>query len=213
VRRPDIREAVALVSSAEASSEGTPAPIAASGEPARPPPEVVERFHALYREHFDFVFRNLRRLGVPTAQVDDAVQDAFLVVLRQLHKLDANAHVRAWLFAIALRVARNYRRRQRRKEGQLSSVDADTLSASEQPDPFDNALKAHAHRVLHDFLDRIDDDKRSVFVMAELEQMTAPEIAAALGLNLNTVYARIRAARRQFALAVSAAKGSVDGPR
>ncbi len=207
VSRPDIREAVERATPAPESSDRPTADVSQS-RPPQPSAAIVERFHALYREHFDFVFRNLRRLGVPTAHVDDAVQDVFMVVLRQLHKVPDDSHYKAWLFAIALRVARNHRRRQRRKEGQVSSLDADTLHAPEEQGPFQHAVKAHAARVVHAFLDGLDEDKRSVFVMAELEQMTAPEIAAALNLNVNTVYARIRAVRRDFVLALDATKGA-----
>jgi len=58
--------------------------------------------------------------------------------------------------------------------------------------------RAEEVRLLHRILDRLDDDKRAVFVLAELEQMTAPEIAEALSVNLNTVYSRLRAARAAF---------------
>ena len=58
--------------------------------------------------------------------------------------------------------------------------------------------KAEAVRVLHALLDEMDDERREIFVMAELEQMTMPEIAATLGLNVNTAYARLRAARTTF---------------
>ncbi|MFI5307479.1 MAG: RNA polymerase sigma factor [Polyangiales bacterium] len=179
-------------------------------EPIELSAELAKRFHALYRQHFDFVFRNVRRLGVPDAQVDDAVQDVFLVVLRQLHKFTEGTHSKAWLFAIALRVARNYRRRHSRKEGLAAQLDPGALRAPEGDGPFEHALKAQAGRFLQAFLERIDDDKRSVFVMAELEQMSAPEIAAALELNLNTVYGRIRAARRAFELAVNETEGALD---
>jgi RNA polymerase sigma-70 factor (ECF subfamily) len=177
----------------------------------------VERFHALYRQQFDFVFRNLRRLGVPPAQVDDALQDVFLVVLRHFDKYEAGSRSKAWLFAIALRVASNYRRSKRRRDSHVHPLafDADGFSATSEHSPFERAATAQAVEVLRTFLDSIDQDKRSVFIMTELEQMTAPEIAAALQVNLNTVYARIRAARREFARAVATLEGNGndDGSR
>jgi RNA polymerase sigma-70 factor (ECF subfamily) len=211
--RPDIREGAASTASWDEGGGGQRPAAARVAQPTGASAELAERFHVLYREQFDFVFRNLRRLGVPPALVDDALQDVFVVVLRQLPKFQAGTHSKAWLFAIALRVAGNYRRRHRRKEGLVSSLDTDTLRASDAVSPFDGAVKARAARFVHDFLDGIDDEKRSVFVMAELEQMTAPEIASALGANLNTVYGRIRAVRREFALAVEALDGGVDGER
>jgi RNA polymerase sigma-70 factor (ECF subfamily) len=175
------------------------------GTPAGPTPLRGERFHALYRAHFDFVFRNLRRLGVPSAQIDDALQDVFLVALKHIDKYADGTHGKAWLFAIALRVARNYRRSQARKDSGLAPLrESGAFTRASEPDPFEHAAKAQAARLLHAFLDGIDEDKRSVFIMTELEQMSAPEIAQALDVNLNTVYARIRAARREFARAVDA---------
>ncbi|HMI90618.1 MAG TPA: sigma-70 family RNA polymerase sigma factor [Polyangiales bacterium] len=156
----------------------------------------TERFHALYRDHFDFVFRNLRRLGIPPASVDDALQDVFVVVLRRLDGFREGTHPKAWLFAIALRVAGNYRRAQSRR-APTASLAPDALAGSVLG-PFDQLSRSEAARVLHDFLDSLDDDKRAVFVLAELEQMTAPEIAQALAVNVNTVYSRLRAARIAF---------------
>ena len=161
-----------------------------------------ERFHALYREHFDFVFRNLRRLGVPSGSVDDALQEVYLVVLRRIGDFDEGSSPRAWLFAITLRVAGNFRRTQRRR-GDLVPLAEPTLESS-APSPFESAARSEAGRVLHDFLDTLGDAKRGVFVMAELEHMTAPVIAQALSLNVNTVYSRLQAARAEFQRMVSA---------
>jgi len=161
-----------------------------------------ERFHALYREHFDFVFRNLRRLGVPSASVDDALQEVYLVVLRRIGDFDEGSSPRAWLFAIALRVAGNFRRTQRRR-GDVVPLSEPSIEGS-WPSPFDDLARAEAGRVLHEFLDTLGDAKRGVFVMAELEHMTAPEIAHALSLNVNTVYSRLQAARQEFTRMVSA---------
>jgi RNA polymerase sigma-70 factor (ECF subfamily) len=155
-----------------------------------------ERFHALYRAHFDFVFRNLRRLGVAPAAADDALQEVFMVALRQLDSYEERSHAKAWLFAIALRVARNHHRSARRR-GVHVVPPLHGLQA-QQPDPFDQASRAQAGRMLHAFLDTLDDDKRAVFVMAELEQMTAPQIARVVSANPNTVYSRLRIAREAF---------------
>ena len=154
-----------------------------------------ERFHALYREHFDFVFRNLRRLGVADASVEDALQDVYLVVLRRIDEF-SGTHVKAWLSAILLRVASNYRRSSRRR-GPLEPLREEQLQAA-QPGPFEEAARQQSRRILHAFLDSLDDHRRAVFVMAELEQMTAPEIAQAMSANVNTVYSWLRAGRAEF---------------
>lgn len=158
------------------------------------------RFHALYNEHFDFVLRNLKRLGVPPAALDDALQEVYLVVLRRLPNLQHESHLKAWLFAIIIRVAGNQRRSLRRR-GTLEPLGERTI-ASAQPGPFDLTARAQAAQLLHDFLDTLDGNRRAVFVMAELEQLTAPEIARALGANLNSVYSWLRGARIAFSNSV-----------
>jgi RNA polymerase sigma-70 factor (ECF subfamily) len=94
-----------------------------------------------------------------------------------------------------MRVAANYRRSLQRR-GPLVALRENEPDV--RPDAFESAARANAARIVHAFLDRLDDERRAVFVMAELEQMTAPEIALALSANVNTVYSRLRAARSQF---------------
>lgn len=158
---------------------------------------VTRSFQALYHQHFDFVWRSLRRLGVAPASVEDAVQDTFIVVHRRIADLRPDASAKAFLFAIALRVAHDYRRSARRKA--TEKLDEDALSTREAG-PFDRLAKAEATRVLERFLDSLDDDKRAVFASAELEGMTAPEISEALQVPVNTVYSRLRLARERLVL-------------
>jgi len=157
-------------------------------------------FEGVYEACFDFVWRNARRLGVPDAQVDDAVQEVFLVVHRRLSDFEGRSSVKTWIFGILVKVASDHRRSVRRKSPHARGaevVDADTVP-DEGANPDERLARSEGVRLLHKLLDELDDDKRAVFVLAELEQMTAPEIAAALDLNLNTVYARLRAARHDF---------------
>ncbi|MEO7329352.1 MAG: sigma-70 family RNA polymerase sigma factor [Minicystis sp.] len=181
--------------------------LALGGGRGTPVPGVmmaVERptFDVLYEAHFDFVWRNLRRLGVLDAQVDDAAQEVFLVVHRRLADFEGRSSIKTWLFAILVRVVSDCRRSLRRKSPHARSpggaVDADTIADEAAESAHDRVAHAEGVRVLHRLLDELDDDKRAVFVLAELEQMSAPEIAESLGQNLNTVYARLRAARRDF---------------
>jgi RNA polymerase sigma-70 factor (ECF subfamily) len=142
-------------------------------------------------------------MGVPDGQVDDALQDVFLVVLRRFDEYVVDSHCRAWLFEIALRVARGYRRSNRRRNCRLVSVERDLLDESGTDSPFERAARAQALVLLQQFLDQVQDEKRKVFIMTEFGQMSAPEIASSLSINLNTVYARIRAARREFARSIA----------
>lgn len=166
-----------------------------SSAPAAKVAESARDFDALYEAHFDFVWRSLRRLGVPPGLAEDAAQDTFIVVHRRLADLRSDASAKAWLFAIALRVAHDYRRTQKRKG--TVSFDVEVEPSREQG-PFEKTAKAEAGRKLEEFLAGLDDDKRAAFVSAELEGMSVPEISEALGVNLNTVYSRLRAARERF---------------
>lgn len=157
-------------------------------------------FEAIYEAHFDFVWRALRRLGVPDASTDDAVQDVFLVVHRKLADFEGRSTLKTWLFGIVLRVARDHRRHRQRK-GQLEPLTAEIVDPGSTP--IDLASKREAWRILDRLLDTLDDDKREVFVLAEIEQLSVPEIAELLEQNLNTVYSRLRAARAAFEQALS----------
>ncbi|WP_437633956.1 RNA polymerase sigma factor [Sorangium sp. So ce854] len=163
--------------------------------------EVTPEFEAIYERYFDFVWRNVRRLGVPDCHADDAVQEVFLVVHRKLPAFEPRSTVRAWLSGIVARVARDHRRAYARKSPLARALDPplDPDEVESGAAGCDEALaQAQATRLLHALLEELDDSKRAVFVLAELEQMTAPEIAEATGANVNTVYARLRAARKEF---------------
>jgi len=161
---------------------------------------------ALYEEYFSFVWRSVRRLGVEEPSAEDAVQEVFIVVHRRMQSYDPRASLRAWLFGIVLGVVRNHRRAARRKGKVLEPMedgDADAATRPSQPGPYECAEKADGARVLYELLDELDDERREVFVLAELEQLTAVEIADALAINPNTIYSRLRAARRDFEQAVA----------
>lgn len=164
--------------------------------PERPAATQEQTFEELYAAYFGFVWRSLQRLGVQHASLEDAAQDVFVVVHRRLADLRADASVKAFLFAIALRVSQAYRRKIRRKGADSLDVEA---HASREPGPFEHAVAARALRVVEQFVGSLDESKRVVFVLSELEQMSAPEVAAALAIPVNTVYSRLRHAREHFA--------------
>lgn len=161
-------------------------------EPDAPSDGVA--FETLYRQHFSRVWSALRRLGVSSAQLDDAAQDVFVVVHRKLDQLHGPASTRAWVMGIAVRVASDYRKRAQR---QASTPLPEQLEAPE-PGPAQQAELNQGLELLHRLLADLDEEKRAVFVLVELEQMSVVESAEALELNLNTVYSRLRAARRLF---------------
>lgn len=178
-------------------SQATPAtPLMAASDPPR------LDFDDVYGAYAEFVWRNARRLGVPDSELDDVVQDVFLVVLRKLDELVSPGSTRAWLFSILVRTVRSHRRTTQRRDPAVRSgattVDPDRIPESQRSRPDAQAERSHALRVLCELLDGLDSDKRCVFILAELEEMTIAEIAEALDLNANTVYSRLRAARLDF---------------
>jgi RNA polymerase sigma-70 factor (ECF subfamily) len=160
---------------------------------------VVPDLAALYEAQFRYVWRCLRSLGVRDAQQDDALQDVFLVVQRRLPEFDGGADVRTWLYAIALRVARKYKERARREPTSLETAREQDPELPAAPDANDDAALANERLAFaRRALAALDDDKREIFVLARVEQMSAPEIAEVIGIPLNTVYSRLRAARLAF---------------
>lgn len=178
-----------------------PSPAKTAETEAPAPSEGTPSFAEVYTAHFAFVWRSARRLGVQGGSVDDVVQDVFVIVHRRLGDFEGRSSLKTWLFGILLRVVRDHRRSLRRKSPG-AQVDAD-LVADGATSPHECAAKAEAARTLHALLDELSDDKREVFVLADLEQLTAPEIADALGVPLNTVYSRLRGARQDFDAAVA----------
>ena len=175
-----------------------------------PPPGLPE----IYAQHADFVFRNLRRLGVHESLIDDAVQDVFLVVHRRLADFEARAQVTTWLFGIVLRVAQSYRRSAMRRRARLTdapSAEVEQIAMTAAEGPVEAFERREASALLHRLLDELDDDKRAMLVCVELEQLTVPEAAESLGLNLNTAYGRLRAARAAFNEAVVRMQTQMQG--
>jgi RNA polymerase sigma-70 factor (ECF subfamily) len=159
-------------------------------------------FQALYRDHCAFVWRMLRRLGVPPANVADATQDVFVVIHRRLAFLRSSEVARSWVYGIVARVARDHRRTLRRK-GLSAATDPDTLVDAGKSNAHDQLEQREAVALLDRLLETLSDKEREVLVLIELEQMTAAEIAEAIGTNINTVYTRLRAARRNFERAMA----------
>lgn len=149
-------------------------------------------FAALYDAHVGFVWRNLRRLGVPEANLDDATQDVFLVLHRRMNDLPPDG-ARGWIFGITRRVAADHRRLGRRRTTVALEPGREPAYAGEA-----DVARADAARLVHAALAALSPDQRDVLVLIDLEQMPAPEASVALGVGLNTVYSRLRLARAAF---------------
>ncbi|NUO53119.1 MAG: sigma-70 family RNA polymerase sigma factor [Polyangiaceae bacterium] len=187
---------MSLLSVLLAEAERAPSPSGDAPETREKPGRTLV-FEQVYDEHVDLVWRALRRFGVLESALEDATQDVFLVVHRRLAEFEGRSSVSTWLYGIAVGIARNHRRtRRRRPEHTTEGVEDEMVARGASPER--GAEDSEALRALDKILSELDPDKREVFVLAELEELTAPEIAAALKLNVNTVYTRLRAARAAF---------------
>jgi RNA polymerase sigma-70 factor (ECF subfamily) len=167
-------------------------------------PRGRPEFEDVYEQHVDFAWRSLARLGVRPEALEDATQELFLVVHRRLGEFEGRSALTTWLFAIALRVARRHLRDQVRHPSSAHDV------AATEPDPGrspqESAQRSEALRLLYALLDELTPEQREVFVMAELEELTAPEIAELACVPVNTVYSRLRSARGAFEQALRRAR-------
>lgn len=157
------------------------------------------QFRALFDAHVSYVASSLGRLGIAVQDRDDLVSEVFVRVHRQLDHLDPARPVRRWLFAFAARVASEHRRLARHRR-ELSTSDFDNVAGAQAPDQ--NFEMREAMDIVGRALEVLDDDRRAVFVLHDIDEVPVPEIARALGLPEGTAYSRLRAARAQFAAAV-----------
>ncbi|PRQ09106.1 RNA polymerase sigma factor [Enhygromyxa salina] len=156
-------------------------------------------FAAAYRAHVDFVWRVLARRGVDPSALEDATQEVFVVAHRQWGAWDDRATMRAWLYGVARRVASTHHRGQRRRQRKLASL------VPPEPQDLEARIEGRARLVaLAQAIDSLDPVYREIFVLADIDQLTAPAIAEALGCNLNTVYTRLRRARAHVTRAMTA---------
>jgi RNA polymerase sigma-70 factor (ECF subfamily) len=151
----------------------------------------------VHEAHADFVYITLQRLGVPDADLEDLLQEVFLVVHRKLPSFDGACAVRTWLFGICRKVAAGRRNRaSTRREEPTAQVGAQTVA--EDASPEDAVMAGQDRARLAEVLDAMDPERRAMFVMFELDEMGCEEIAAVAGVPLGTVYSRLFAARRDF---------------
>ena len=154
----------------------------------------------LYEEHFDFVWRNARRLGIAESSCEDVVQEVFIVALRKLEEFEGRSSVRTWLYGILSRVVHEHRRRDRQRLVKETEALAEAHSAD--PSALEDLARKEATQLVTAILAEMDEEKRTLFVLVDLEEESVPDAARGLGVNLNTAYARLRAARTFFAEAV-----------
>jgi RNA polymerase sigma-70 factor (ECF subfamily) len=166
-------------------------------DPDRPPGAGRELFDAIYEAEFDYVWRTLGRLGIPEAEIPDAVHEVFVVLCRRWHELDRERPMRPWLFGVARRVAADLRAKRRELP----------LDIEPHASPPSDPLVAQRNLVWN-ALAMLDDDRRTVIILHDLEGHTGAEIAAMLEIPVNTVHSRLRLARAELVAVVRKLQGA-----
>lgn len=178
------------------------------------PPDARSRtdereLEACYREQFAFAWRVVRGLGLEPGECDDAVQEIFLVVRRRWPTFDRTRSVRGWIAGIAVRVVGHHQR------GRARATKREEAWPGPEPvaQPDDVLARVDAASAVARFLDGLDADKREVFVLMDIEELTGREVAEIVGVGAPTVYSRLREARRRFALFVDALESRAEDDR
>jgi RNA polymerase sigma-70 factor (ECF subfamily) len=162
----------------------------------------------IYAEYFTPVWRSLRRLGVHDSDLEDAVQDVFLVLFRRRAEFERRSSLRTWIYGIALRVAKDYRRANKRHDRRVEALGAEPVPSAAAPQPDEEAVRREACRALAAALARLPDEARELIVLVELEQLSVKEAAEALDLHLRACQRRLKKAHE----ALEAALAQIDQP-
>ena len=174
-------------------------------------PLPVPSFQELCTRYFEFVWKCARAFGSKSDEIDDVVQDVFVVVQRRHADLKDERLARSWIYSITRRVVSSQRRRKRERESRAAS-DVDALISPEQS-PLAAAEHNFEVRLLSALLDGLDERKREVFVLSEIMELSGREIAETIGVPMNTVYSRLRAAREEFDAAAQRQRKSLERRR
>ena len=168
--------------------------------------ETRPSFEDVYRDYYHFVWRNARRLGCSDDWAEDAAHEVFLIVNRRLAEFEGRSSVRTWLFSITYRVVHRLRRNRARYARGLDEY-ARTPRLVARPHE-----RADAQQTLMRLLAQLDERRRLVFILVELEGMTMEEVAGCLGIPTGTVGSRLRKARQHLTAMIEreARKGSDD---
>jgi len=170
--------------------------------PSRPPCASVFSvdFKNVFETYESYVTRVLRRLGVSSSDCNDVRQDVFVVVHRKLSEFDGRAPMRSWIYGICTRAASTYRRSARVRFEEMRDECPELNIAASQDTRLETIQTLACVQAI---LRELDDDKRVVFVLHELEGLPMSEVAHALGCPLQTAYSRLHAARKTMKDAIS----------
>lgn len=176
------------------------------GEARRLPPSALRR---LVQEHYDFIWRLLARLNVSAPEVDDAAQQVFMVLVSRAGLTIKVGSERAFLYGVALRVAKEFRRKSLSRLNHVSPDPEVLIDRSYDVEAV--AERSQARRQLDRILEQMPDNLKEAFILFELEDMSVPQIAELLAIPTGTVASRLRRARALFQKAVLELRGQQEG--
>jgi RNA polymerase sigma-70 factor (ECF subfamily) len=163
----------------------------------------------VFEEHFVYVWRTLRHLGVRDRDLEDVAQEVFVRMNKRLAEYDPERPLRPWIFGFAYRVACDYRRLSRHRVEVLGAP----IDRADPARRADERMEADEERAMVEAaLEGVVLDRRAVLVMHDIDEVPIPSIAQELGIPVNTAYSRLRLARRDFVAALSRARKARGGP-
>ena len=149
---------------------------------------------AVYQQTVDFAWRTLQRLGVPESDLEDVLQEVYVVVHRRLPSYGGQCRLTTWVFGICRRVANRHRRRAWFRRQSHTAVEP---SPVDERTPEEAAARSEARRQLETILGKLGPELRAVFVMFEVEGQSCQDIAELMGVPVGTVHSRLHTARKR----------------
>jgi RNA polymerase sigma-70 factor (ECF subfamily) len=184
-----------------------------TGEPPAPAKSgTLPSFLAIYKEYFRFVWSCTRRMGVPEEAMDDVVQEVFIVVHSRHETVESREVLQSWLYGVVRRTVLAFHRRRRERmarDGKAVTLGDPALG----PTPLDKAMWGEDVKLLWSILEQLGEAKQEVLILADLQEMSVPEIAEMVGIPLNTAYSRLRQARLDFDQELQRRRRCAPAPR
>ena len=172
-------------------------------------PAVALQFEDVYSEHFDFVWRAARGLGMGIGSVDDVVQEVFLIVHRKLDTLESPGALKSWLFGITRRVCKDHRRSMARRGPHVELDQQREVDPGK--DPQAHLVGRKEMRIVEQYVAELDEENRALFFLTLLEGLPIADAAKALNLNANTTYSRVRTLRQELQALLTRAGNTTEG--
>lgn len=163
----------------------------------------VPSFRSIYQTYFDFVWSTARRLGVDAESMDDVVQEVFIVIHARLDTLERPEALRSWIYGVVRRTVSTYRRARQTRPSANAGSDFTHEMAFGGPTPLEQAETNAAWQLLNALLSELDEPKREIFSLVELDELSVREAAEALEIPVNTASSRLRIARQAFDAALA----------